>query len=68
MAPLAESPARIDALGVPACLESSSPADVQWYEIVGFTTWEEIVATGGVGTIMWRPDADAGPGAGVRSS
>ncbi|MFC1437077.1 GNAT family N-acetyltransferase [Streptacidiphilus sp. N1-10] len=53
---LAESLHRIDALGAPAYLESSNPANLGRYESVGFTARDEItVATGHVVTTMWRP-------------
>ncbi|WP_224276566.1 GNAT family N-acetyltransferase [Streptomyces sp. LS1784] len=65
MALLAESLARIDALGAPAYLESSNPANLQRYESVGFTALDQIViATGHVVTTMWRPAAAPGPGTG----
>jgi GNAT superfamily N-acetyltransferase len=53
---LAESLARIDALGAPAYLESTNPANLKRYESVGFTARDEIAtATGQVVTTMWRP-------------
>jgi GNAT superfamily N-acetyltransferase len=53
---LAESLARIDALGAPAYLESSNPANVARYQSVGFTARDEIaIATGHIVTTMWRP-------------
>ena len=53
---LAESLARIDALGAPAYLESSNPANNARYERAGFTARDQIViATGHVVTTMWRP-------------
>lgn len=56
MGVLAESLARIDALGAPAYLESSNPANIARYESVGFSAREEITtATGHVVTTMWRP-------------
>ena len=53
---LAESLARIDALGASAYLESSNPVNNGRYERAGFTARDEItVATGHVVTTMWRP-------------
>ncbi|MFG2891836.1 GNAT family N-acetyltransferase [Streptomyces sp. NPDC048248] len=53
---LAESLARIDALGAPAYLESSNPANLARYERAGFAAHGRItVATGHVVTTMWRP-------------
>ncbi|OIJ63707.1 GNAT family N-acetyltransferase [Streptomyces mangrovisoli] len=53
---LAESLARIDALGAPAYLESSNPSNNARYQSVGFTARDTItVATGHVITTMWRP-------------
>ncbi|MFD8810600.1 GNAT family N-acetyltransferase [Streptomyces sp. NPDC059627] len=53
---LAESLARIDALGAPAYLESSNPANIARYQSVGFTARDEItIATGHIVTTMWRP-------------
>lgn len=53
---LTESLARIDALGAPAYLESSNPANIARYQSVGFTPRDTItVATGHVITTMWRP-------------
>ncbi|MFJ8111842.1 GNAT family N-acetyltransferase [Streptomyces sp. NPDC096132] len=53
---LADSLARIDALGAPAYLESSNPANLERYESVGFVPRDRItVATGHVVTTMWRP-------------
>jgi GNAT superfamily N-acetyltransferase len=53
---LAESLDRIDALGAPAYLESSNPANLGRYESVGFTAREEItISTGHLVTTMWRP-------------
>lgn len=58
MALLAESLARIDAVGAPAYLESTNSANLKRYESVGFTVRDEItVATGQVVTTMWRPAA-----------
>ncbi|NUP42793.1 MAG: GNAT family N-acetyltransferase [Streptomyces sp.] len=58
MALLVESLARIDAVGAPAYLESTNPANLKRYERVGFTVRDEIVtATGQVVTTMWRPAA-----------
>ena len=58
MALLAESLARIDAVGAPAYLESTNPANLKRYESVGFTVRDEIVtAAGQVVTTMWRPAA-----------
>jgi GNAT superfamily N-acetyltransferase len=56
MALLADSLARIDALGAPAYLESSNPANLARYGSVGFVPRDEItIATGHVVTTMWRP-------------
>ncbi|MEU3735096.1 hypothetical protein AB0E81_37765 [Streptomyces sp. NPDC033538] len=56
MSLLAESLSRIDALGAPAYLESSNPANIRRYESCGFTARDEITtATGHVVTTMWRP-------------
>jgi len=53
---LTENLARIDALGAPAYLESSNPANIRRYERVGFAAHERItIATGHVVTTMWRP-------------
>ncbi|MFF2040997.1 GNAT family N-acetyltransferase [Kitasatospora sp. NPDC058170] len=53
---LAEGLARIDALGAPAYLESSNPANIRRYESVGFTPRDEIAIAGGrTVTTMWRP-------------
>ena len=53
---LARSLERIDAIGAPAYLESSNPANLARYRSVGFTPREEITtATGHVVTTMWRP-------------
>ncbi|MFB7032416.1 MULTISPECIES: GNAT family N-acetyltransferase [unclassified Streptomyces] len=53
---LTESLARVDALGAPAYLESSNPANIARYESVGFSSRDEItIATGHVVTTMWRP-------------
>ncbi|WP_406193729.1 GNAT family N-acetyltransferase [Kitasatospora sp. NBC_01560] len=53
---LAESLARIDAVGAPAYLESSNPANLDRYRSVGFTARDELTtATGHVVTTMWRP-------------
>ncbi|WP_030941256.1 GNAT family N-acetyltransferase [Streptomyces sp. NRRL S-646] len=58
MALLAESLARVDAVGAPAYLESTNPANLKRYENVGFSARDEIVtATGQVVTTMWRPAA-----------
>jgi len=52
---LAESLRRIDALGAPAYLESSNPANLRRYESVGFTARDRLTtATGHVVTTMWR--------------
>ncbi|GHE92371.1 N-acetyltransferase [Streptomyces fumanus] len=65
MSLLAESLAHIDALELPAYLESSNPANIQRYESVGFVPQEEVVvATGQVVTTMWRPAAGSSPGDG----
>jgi len=56
MALLADSLARIDALGAPAYLESSNPANNARYESVGFRERGQIVtASGHVVTTMWCP-------------
>lgn len=56
MALVAESLRRIDALGAPAYLESTNPANLRRYESVGFGVRDEIVlADGQVVTTMWRP-------------
>ncbi len=53
---VAESLARIDALGAPAYLESSNPANDARYERAGFTARGRFTAaTGHVVTTMWRP-------------
>lgn len=53
---LRENLARIDALGMPAYLESSNPANDERYGGVGFVRRGEIVvASGHVVTTMWRP-------------
>lgn len=53
---LAESLDRIDALGAPAYLESSNPANLGRYESVGFHARDEItISTGHLVTTMWRP-------------
>ncbi|MBT2527911.1 GNAT family N-acetyltransferase [Streptomyces sp. ISL-99] len=53
---LAESLARIDALGAPSYLESSNPANIARYESVGFISRDEITtATGHTVTTTWRP-------------
>jgi len=53
---LADSLARIDALGAAAYLESSNPANNARYESVGFVARDRITtATGHVVTTMWRP-------------
>jgi GNAT superfamily N-acetyltransferase len=53
---LAESLTRIDALGAPAYLESSNPANLARYRSVGFTARDTItIATGHIVTTMWRP-------------
>ena len=53
---LAESLARIDALGEPAYLESSNPANNARYQRAGFIPHGRItIATGHVVTTMWRP-------------
>ncbi|MFH8568975.1 GNAT family N-acetyltransferase [Streptomyces sp. NPDC017993] len=55
---LAEGLARIDALGAPAYLESSNPANLARYERAGFAAHGRVtVATGHVVTTMWRPAA-----------
>ncbi|MFD8079709.1 GNAT family N-acetyltransferase [Streptomyces sp. NPDC059718] len=53
---LADSLERIDALGAPAYLESSNPANLARYASVGFTARDRVTApTGHVVTTMWRP-------------
>ncbi|MER8188663.1 GNAT family N-acetyltransferase [Kitasatospora sp. NPDC094015] len=53
---LAESLARIDALGAPAYLESSNPANLPRYQRAGFEPRERLTTAGGpVVTTMWRP-------------
>lgn len=53
---LAESLARIDALGAPAYLESSNPANDARYASAGFLPRDTVtIATGHVVTTMWRP-------------
>ena len=53
---LAENLARIDALGAPAYLESSNPANIRRYERAGFAAHEQLAfASGQVVTTMWRP-------------
>jgi GNAT superfamily N-acetyltransferase len=53
---LVESLARLDALGAPAYLESSNPANLQRYASVGFTPRDQVTtATGHTVTTMWRP-------------
>ncbi|MFE7169879.1 GNAT family N-acetyltransferase [Streptomyces sp. NPDC057616] len=53
---LAECLARVDALGAPAYLESSNPANIDRYQSVGFAPRDTItIATGHVVTTMWRP-------------
>ncbi|MCX5207878.1 GNAT family N-acetyltransferase [Kitasatospora sp. NBC_00240] len=53
---LAESLARIDALGSPAYLESSNPANDARYARAGFVPRDQItVPSGHVVTTMWRP-------------
>ncbi|MFC9324292.1 GNAT family N-acetyltransferase [Kitasatospora sp. NPDC057015] len=53
---LAESLARIDALGAPAYLESSNPANLARYGRAGFAAHGRITAPDGhVVTTMWRP-------------
>ncbi|MYT74621.1 MULTISPECIES: GNAT family N-acetyltransferase [unclassified Streptomyces] len=53
---LAESLARIDALGAPAYLESSNPVNIDRYRGAGFVPRDTITtATGHVVTTMWRP-------------
>jgi len=49
--------ARIDALGAPAYLESSNPANNERYESVGFQRRDEFTlpADGPLVTTMWRP-------------
>ncbi|MER5946576.1 GNAT family N-acetyltransferase [Streptomyces sp. NPDC001904] len=58
---LAESLARIDALGAPAYLESSNPANIDRYRGAGFVPRDTItIATGHVVTTMWRPARTVG--------
>ncbi|BAJ26309.1 MULTISPECIES: GNAT family N-acetyltransferase [Kitasatospora] len=53
---LARGLERIDALGAPAYLESSNPANLARYRSLGFVPRTEITtATGHVVTTMWRP-------------
>jgi GNAT superfamily N-acetyltransferase len=53
---LKQSLTRIDALGLPAYLESSNPANDKRYADVGFIRRDEIVtAAGSAFTTMWRP-------------
>ncbi|MEV4616983.1 GNAT family N-acetyltransferase [Kitasatospora sp. NPDC049258] len=53
---LAESLRRVDALGAPAYLESSNPANLPRYERAGFVARDRITVAGGqVVTTMWRP-------------
>jgi GNAT superfamily N-acetyltransferase len=53
---LRENLARVDALGLPAYLESCNPANDKRYGSVGFTPRDEVVtASGAVVTTMWRP-------------
>jgi GNAT superfamily N-acetyltransferase len=56
MALLAQTLARIDAIGAPAYLESTNPANNQRYMNAGFEPRGEIImATGHIVTAMWRP-------------
>ena len=56
MALLAQTLARIDAIGAPAYLESTNPANNQRYMNAGFEPRGEItMATGRIVTAMWRP-------------
>jgi len=56
MALLAETLARIDAMGAPAYLESTNPVNNQRYMNAGFEPRSEItMATGHIVTAMWRP-------------
>jgi GNAT superfamily N-acetyltransferase len=53
---LAESLERVDALGAPAYLESSNPANIRRYERAGFAPHAELpMPSGHVVTTMWRP-------------
>ncbi|MGC0419452.1 GNAT family N-acetyltransferase [Embleya sp. AB8] len=53
---LTENLARIDALGMPAYLESCNPANHARYARAGFTPLDDITLdTGHVVTTMWRP-------------
>jgi GNAT superfamily N-acetyltransferase len=54
---LAESLARIDALGMQAYLESSNPANDVRYQRLGFTPHASIAAPAHTMTTMWRPAA-----------
>lgn len=55
---VAESLARIDALGAAAYLESSNPANDRRYGSVGFVARDRITAPSGhVVTTMWRPSS-----------
>ncbi|OQD52017.1 GNAT family N-acetyltransferase [Streptomyces phaeoluteigriseus] len=54
---LKENLTRIDALGAPAYLESSNPANNKRYASLGFTVRDAItMASGHVVTTMWRPE------------
>jgi len=49
---------RIDAVGMPAYLESTNPANLKRYESVGFQERERLtMPSGAVVTTMWRPPA-----------
>ncbi|MFD9128671.1 GNAT family N-acetyltransferase [Kitasatospora sp. NPDC059571] len=53
---VAEALSRIDALGAPAYLESSNPANLHRYERAGFVPRTTVTTAGGqVVTTMWRP-------------
>ena len=57
---LRENLARIDALGMPAYLESSNPTNNDRYGSVGFAPQQELVMPSGqVVTTMWRPKRGA---------
>ncbi|MEU6374592.1 GNAT family N-acetyltransferase [Streptomyces sp. NPDC046909] len=55
MALLAESLERVDAVGAPAYLESTNPANIRRYESVGFRVRDEVaLESGALVTTMWR--------------
>ncbi len=60
MALLSESLSRIDALGAPAYLESTNPANLKRYNSVGFVRRDEFtLPSGQTVTTMWRPARQA---------